>query len=157
MFKRHIHAGLFIALAAASALSACDGPGSERAAGGATPTERREARSSTCYWDGAEVHSGEWLECDDCVWQYCQCQHDGHWGHCTNEPPHDGACDWTDPDWSDPACSEGGRKPCDWEAPDWTNPACQDTPPPGTDKTCFTCHTDGPPPGTPPPHIHTWL
>jgi hypothetical protein len=150
---------VLLALATAVGFSACGrvesedpGRGSDEGVG-----EAPQATQVFCHWAGATVEEGEWLECQNCVWRYCQCLHTGQWGHCTNTEPPQGACDWTHPDWTNPACSEGGTLPCDWTHPDWQNPACQSTPPPGGGQACTTCHTHGVPQGTPPPHIHTWL
>lgn len=145
-------------LGSALALSACnevelEAPGEEDD----VLVEAPEAVQGTCHWQGATVKQGAWHECAHCQWRYCQCQPNGMWGNCTNQPPPGGACDWTKPDWTNPACSGGGSKPCDWTNPDWTNPSCQNTPPPGGGQACTSCHPGGPPSGTPPPHIHTWL
>lgn len=113
--------------------------------------------SPSCSWQGSTVNQGEWLECKYCAWQYCQCKPDGSWGSCTNTPPSQGACDWSQPDWSNPSCSEGGSKPCDWSNPDWQNPSCAKTPPPSGGSACVSCHSNGVPQGVPPPHVHTWL
>ncbi|WP_141735277.1 hypothetical protein [Oligoflexus tunisiensis] len=104
------------------------------------------AASATCTWRQSKVFSGEWLECTDCVWRFCQCQDNGSWGNCTNDPPPQ-ACDWNNPDWSNPACSEGGFKPCDWNQPDWNNPACNAAHPGGVpNQNCASCHPNGIPP-----------
>jgi hypothetical protein len=117
-----------------------------------------QAVRNRCHWQGASVHEGEWLECPRCVWRFCQCMPDGSWGNCRNDRPSGGACDWTNPDWTDPACSEGGRVPCDWSNPDWENPDCQENSPPGSGaRSCRECHGDSVPRGTPPRGAHSWL
>lgn len=113
--------------------------------------------TGSCYWQGASVKEGSWLECKSCYWQYCQCQPDGRWAYCSNTPPSQGSCDWSNPDWTDPACSEGGSKPCDWTQPDWQNPECSQNPPPGGGNACSSCHANGVPPGSPPSTLHPWL
>lgn len=84
------------------------------------------ASGTQCSWQGSTVFEGKWLECTNCKWRYCQCQPDSRWGNCTNEKPEEGACDWSKPDWSNPACQNDGTKPCDWSKPDWSNPACNE-------------------------------
>ncbi|WP_141735272.1 hypothetical protein [Oligoflexus tunisiensis] len=83
------------------------------------------ASPGQCTWQGASVFQNKWLECKNCKWRYCQCQPGGKWGNCTNEKPDDGACDWSNPDWTNPSCQTDGTKPCDWSNPDWSNPACK--------------------------------
>ncbi|PRP96235.1 hypothetical protein ENSA7_70490 [Enhygromyxa salina] len=154
MNNLYANASALLILGWALLLPACSGPapaGPSQAIG-VTPLA-----SGTCFWQGASVEEGAWLECGHCVWRYCQCQPNGSWGNCTNDEPDDGACDWTMPDWDDPACSDGGTLPCDWTMPDWTNPSCQDTPPPGGGQACTNCHANGVPEGTPPPEDHDWL
>lgn len=158
MHDAYLKGSLFLALASALAFSACGDVEPENLGeGGDGGVAEAPQALVSCHWAGASVHVGEWLECDHCVWRYCQCQHNGKWANCTNHAPPSGACDWTKPDWTNPACSSGGTLPCDWTAPDWQNPSCQNTPPPGGGQACITCHPGGPPSGTPPPHIHTWL
>ncbi len=125
-----------VLLIAALALSACEGARSEISGEAEGAGEAVQALSQ-CHWDGASVDEGEWLECDHCRWRYCQCQWDGRWGNCTNQRPPEGGCDWTNPDWSDPACG-GGSKPCDRMDPtDWQNPSCQE----GGGQSCSgSCH-----------------
>lgn len=77
-----------------------------------------------CSWAGASVKAGEWLECPTCKYRFCQCQANSSWGQCGGSEPSQGSCDWSNPDWSNPACQTGGSKPCDWSNPDWSNPAC---------------------------------
>jgi hypothetical protein len=157
MYKAFPRGTWFMVLASALVAPACDEAKWESPAESGLLGEVSQASSGSCHWQGATVDEGEWLECGHCVWRYCQCQHDGGWGHCTNHEPSGGACDWSHPDWSDPACSEGGSKPCDWSNPDWQNPDCNDNSPPGGGPKCTSCHPNGPPEGTPPPHVHTWL
>jgi hypothetical protein len=148
VYKAYMNGGATLMLASALALSACAGLESENPGAPEAPGEAWQAVGPQCHWDGASVDVAEWLECSYCRWRYCQCQPDGRWGKCTNEPPPEGGCDWTNPDWSDPACS-GGSKPCDWTNPgDWDNPSCQD----GGGQSCSgSCH--GPRPG-PRPSSH---
>jgi hypothetical protein len=157
MYKACGDASVLLLLASVLAFSACDGVEGENPGHSDVPGEASQAVEVVCHWQGATVHQGQWLECPSCLWRYCQCQPNGFWGNCSNDEPDQGACDWTNPDWTDPACSGGGSKPCDWTKPDWQNPSCNDTAPPGGGQKCTTCHPGGPPQGTPPPHIHTWL
>ncbi len=154
--KRPWNAALIASMCLASAGMGCVGVEDGEASDHEVAQVQR-AVTSGCHWQGASVNPGEWLECTSCVWRFCQCQPDGGWGNCSNSPPPGGACDWTHPDWTNPACSDGGRLPCDWTHPDWRNPDCQENAPPGSGaQPCTGCHATVPE-GTPPPHIHTWL
>lgn len=141
MYNTYLNGSVLLVLALA--FSACEGAQAERSA---EPVDLGEAVQALtqCHWDGASVDVGEWLECDHCRWRYCRCQPNGRWGQCTNEEPPTGACDWTNPDWSDPACSGGGTKPCETGDPtDWQNPSCEG----GGGQSCSgTCHEPRPGP-----------